>query len=98
MCFFNIIWYLSFFFEQSSKVQRLYIRVIKYFRKSHHVQFDQRTITTPQESLEVVNDIDLPEVGMEEEISCVNAGIHLSVHYSLPTTYTQPILLLIAYI
>jgi len=43
-------------------------------RKSHHVQFDQRTITTPQESLEVVNDIDLPEVGMEEEISCVNAA------------------------
>ena len=56
-------------------------------RKSNHKQKTElKAIATPQESLEVVNDYDMPEVGMEEEILCVNAGITFYTLKLLPTT------------
>lgn len=49
-------------------------KLMKKKRKSNHKQKTElKAIATPQESLEVVNDYDMPEVGMEEEILCVNA-------------------------
>merc|ERR1719376_1074221 len=57
------------------KKQRKKEKLLKKKRRSRNKQKTERkTIATPQESLEVVNDYDMPEVGMEEEIICVNAA------------------------
>merc|ERR1719376_2045831 len=56
------------------KKQRKKEKLLKKKMRSRNKQKTERkTIATPQESLEVVNDYDMPEVGMEEEIICVNA-------------------------
>ena len=63
-------------------------KIFKFRRSRNKQKTERKTIATPQESLEVVNDYDMPEVGMEEEIICVNAGICFYTLKLLPTTFT----------